>query len=100
MKSSLKSLICQILGNIHDFDAATESIAYEDLPVFGAQQISLVTSGIWQLALRIDQCMIRRAEAIFDQMKEVPFLRSRGPICIGFLFLLGIPWDSKNFSPL
>lgn len=40
-----------ILGNIHDFDVTTESIVYEDLPV-------------------IDRCMIRRAEAVFDQMKE------------------------------
>eukprot|EP00913_Durusdinium_trenchii_P022487 g21124.t1 len=40
-----------ILGNIHDFDVATEGIPYEDLPV-------------------IDQCIIRRAENVFDQMKE------------------------------
>jgi len=40
-----------ILGNISDFDVATDGIAYEDLPV-------------------IDRCLIHRAEAVFEQMKE------------------------------
>ena len=46
----------QILGNIADFDVK-ESVAYEDLPV-------------------IDKCLIRRAERVFEQMKEAYDLHS------------------------
>ena len=58
---------CQILGNIHDFDVASNSVEYDKLPAYLPQH----KQSFWQrVQPRIDRCLVHRAESVFQQVKE------------------------------